>query len=139
MTARPQPRPVAWDKGFWELAREGRLGIQECGRCGHRQTYPRPRCLRCSSQRLGWHVSSGRGRLYSFTVVRVPIHPAFRGDAPILLADVELEEGVRMLARLVDCDVDDPRIDAPVQIVFRPNEEGGTPVPCAVLAEVGSS
>lgn len=56
--------------------------------------------------------------MYSFTVVhRAP--PGFDADLPYVVALVELEEGVRMMTRLVDCTADDVRIGSKVQVVIR--------------------
>ena len=61
---------------------------------------------------------SGRGRVYTYTVVHRAPTPAYQADAPYVLAYVELEEGVRMPTRLVDVDVDGVEVDMPVEVVF---------------------
>lgn len=99
---RPIPVPVHWDREFWKLAAEGILSAQHCLTCGHLQHYPRPACGRCLSQKRTWQHLSGRGEVYSFTLVRRPMDPTFGDEAPFVLLDVLLEEGIRLLSRLVD-------------------------------------
>ncbi len=64
------------------------------------------------------HTLSGRGQIYSFTVVRQP--PAgYDEQAPYLLALVRLNEGPMITAQLTDCDPDQITIDMPVEMVTR--------------------
>ncbi|MHB8440351.1 MAG: Zn-ribbon domain-containing OB-fold protein [Acidimicrobiales bacterium] len=62
-------------------------------------------------------VSSGRGHVYSFVVAHHPQVPSF--DYPLPVALVELEEGTRLVADLVDVAPGDVRIDMPVEVVMR--------------------
>jgi uncharacterized OB-fold protein len=51
-----------------------------------------------------WEMSSGRGTLYSWTVVWRPQHPSFRTPyAPAIMA---VEEGWWLLTSVVDCPPD---------------------------------
>lgn len=65
--------------------------------------------------------ASGRGTIYSYSVMR-------RVPVPYAIAYVTLEEGVRLMTNIVDCDLDAIRIGQTVKVVFRPTE-GGPPVP----------
>ncbi|GEL23142.1 hypothetical protein PSU4_20960 [Pseudonocardia sulfidoxydans NBRC 16205] len=132
---RPRPRPVPWDEGFWERARAGTLAVQRCGECGAAQHYPRPVCVRCRSDLLRWETAGGAGTLHSFTVVRVPLNKAFADEAPILLADVELAEGVRVLARVLGREPADDDIGASVEVTMVPVEPDGVPLPHARLVD----
>ena len=102
-TQRPYPQPDDVTQPFWDGISEGRLRLQRCGRCGRHVFYPRAVCPHCSSADLEWVDASGRGSLYSFSVVhRAP--PGF--EAPYAVALVDLAEGVRMMAGLVDVAID---------------------------------
>src|SRR3712207_8297104 len=46
---------------------------------------------------------SGRGVVHTFTTQYRPGHPAFAGKVPYTAVLVDLDEGVRVLADLVDC------------------------------------
>jgi uncharacterized OB-fold protein len=65
-----------------------------------------------------WVRSEGRGTVYTFTVTHQNQAPPFRGALPYVLADIELEEGVRMLSHLVGCAPDDVRIGMRVRVEF---------------------
>ena len=114
MADRPYPIPDRDSAPFWEGAREGILKIQRCEDCGRHVFYPRAVCPHCLSDRLAWVVASGRGALYSFTVVH-RTSEEFRADVPFPIGLVDLEEGVRMMARL---DIAEPKAGMPVEVVF---------------------
>ena len=128
MEAKPRPQPDALSEEFWAAAREGRLLIQRCGRCGEHQWYPRAVCIRCGGE-PGWVEASGRGVVHTFTIVRRSTNPEFAADTPYVFAIVALEEGVRMATRIVDVPLDDVRCELPVRVVFPPSGDQ-TPLPC---------
>jgi uncharacterized OB-fold protein len=112
----PQVNPVA--QPFWDAAREGRLVFQKCDDCGEYIFYPRQLCPHCHSQELGWAKVSGRGSVYSYTVVKSNSPSYFLADIPYVVAIIQLDEGVRMLSNVVGCDPDSVRCDMPVEVVF---------------------
>jgi uncharacterized OB-fold protein len=68
--------------------------------------------------------ASGKGTLYSFTVVENNAPSAFMKDIPFVVALIRLEEGVQMLSNVVDCDFSELRCDMPVEVLFEKlNEE----------------
>jgi uncharacterized OB-fold protein len=119
-------RPLPWanptTRPFFEAAREHRLALQRCPRDGF-FFYPRSRCPSCFGTDFSWETVSGRGQVYSFTVDRVGHVPALRALAPYAVAIVELEEGPRMTARLVDCDADAVKVGMPVSVSFEDVED----------------
>ena len=116
--ARHVPRPTPETAPFWNGCREGRLLIQQCADCGHRQFYPRLVCSRCQSRQLEWIDCSGRATIESFTIVRQAISPAYAGDVPYVVAIVRLAEGPTMMSNIVQCDPERLAIDMPVTVVF---------------------
>lgn len=104
-------------KHFWEGTQQGKLWIQECPECGHRQFYPRNICTACGAS-PDWLEASGRGTLYTFSIVRQYLLPPFKDMLPYVTAMVDLEEGVRMLTNLVDCDLEAVKIGMPLQVKF---------------------
>ncbi len=116
---RPQPKPTADTLPFWQAANEDRLVVQTCRNCGNTQFYPRGFCVSCLSDDLDWVQSAGRGAIYSFTVCRVPGHPSMADQVPYAMALVDLDDGIRMLAQIVETDLDQVTIGAPVQVVFQ--------------------
>lgn len=113
----PLPRPTALSRPHWDGCREGVLRVQRCRDCGHFVFIPQPVCTRCHTDALDWVTSTGRGTVYSYTVVHRPPRPAFA--VPYVVAIVELEEGWHMLTNLVECRPEDARVGMPVEVAFR--------------------
>jgi len=61
---------------------------------------------------------SGRGTVYSATVIHQNQAPGFRERLPYVLAIVELEEGVRLMTNVVGCDPETVCIGMPVVARF---------------------
>ena len=98
--AKPVPEPSRESRPYWDALREGRLVIQQCAACGKLRHYPRPVCDACYSMESTWCQVSGRGALHSWTVAHHPFHPGFTSELPYVLATVDLDEGVRVIAQL---------------------------------------
>jgi uncharacterized protein len=113
-------------KPFWDAAAEGKLLLKKCAACGEFHYYPRAICPFCFSDRTEWRAASGRGTVYSYSVMR-------RAPIPYAIAYVALEEGITMLTNIVDCDFDAIRIGRKVSLVFKPSD-GGPPVPMFTLS-----
>lgn len=124
-TRTPKPVPVVqpWSRPFWEAARAGQLVIQRCGSCRHHVFYPRLYCPHCFAEGLEWVQASGRGTIYSFTVVLNNAPSAFAADVPYVVAVIRLEEGVQMLSNVVGCDPGELRCDMPVEVTFERLDE----------------
>ncbi|HTA04021.1 MAG TPA: MaoC family dehydratase N-terminal domain-containing protein, partial [Streptosporangiaceae bacterium] len=92
--------PVSPDTAFfWAGTQQGELRIQRCGECGALRHPPGPACLSCGATRhQGFAVAAGTGTIYSYVVHHHPPVPGKR--LPIVIALVELTEGVRMMAEL---------------------------------------
>jgi hypothetical protein len=114
----PLPKPDKDSEVYWEAARRHELVIQQCGACGKYRFYPRILCPHCLSEQFEWRQASGRGVVYSFTVIHRPPFPAFRDRVPYVLALIDLEEGVRMMSNIIECEPTDVRIGMPVEVAF---------------------
>jgi uncharacterized OB-fold protein len=133
-----RPQPDAFSTAYWDAARDGRLLIQRCTKCRRYQFYPRRHCTACLTADPEWVAASGRGTLYSYTVVHRTPNPQFAALTPYVLALVDLAEGVRITASLVDIEDRPVRCGDPVRIVFR-SVAGDVVLPCATIeAEQGS-
>ena len=115
---KPVPVPTAESQEYWAGCKRHELLIQRCRSCGRFQFYPRAVCTGCLSQDLEWAKASGRGTVYSYSVVYRAPSKAFAADAPYATAIVELEEGVRMMSNVVGCPPEEVRIGMPVEVVF---------------------
>ena len=108
-------------KPFWDAAREGRFLVPFCAACGRAHWYPRAICPFCASDKVEWREASGKGTIYTFSVMR-------RVKEPYAIAHVTLAEGPTILTNIVNCDFDKLHIGQPVAVVFQ-ETEGGPPVP----------
>jgi uncharacterized OB-fold protein len=112
------PIVVEETRGYWEGTLAEEIRIQRCNACGHRQLPWGPCCTSCLSQDLGYQVASGRGTVFSFTIVRQAIHPDFSAQVPYVLADVELAEGPILTSNVTDIAPEAVTIGMPVQSWF---------------------
>jgi uncharacterized protein len=115
------PVVTAETQPFWKAAREGRFLVPVCAACGKAHWYPRAICPFCASDKVEWRQGSGRGTIYTFSVMR-------RVSEPYAIAHVTLAEGPTMLTNIVDCDFDQLSIGQAVAVVFK-DSENGQPVP----------
>ena len=86
--ARKIPSPVVTveTQPFWNAARERRFVVPTCTACGKAHWYPRAICPFCGSDKIEWRAASGRGTIYSYSVMR-------RAKEPYAIAYVTLAEG----------------------------------------------
>jgi uncharacterized protein len=117
--AKPRPRPVpdADTAPYWEAAAQGRLVVQRCRSCDHAQLYGRYHCTACGGP-VAWDEASGRGTVYSFTIIRQQFSRSFRHLLPYVVALVDLEEGPRIMTNVVGVEPSDLRVGMPVQVRF---------------------
>ncbi|MBT4019055.1 MAG: Zn-ribbon domain-containing OB-fold protein [Alphaproteobacteria bacterium] len=99
-------------EAYWEATKQNKLLLKKCDDCGETHWYPRAICPHCSSSNTCWYEGSGKGKIYSFSVMR-------RVEVPYVMAYVTLDEGVSLLTNIVECDFDNLSIDQDVEVVFR--------------------
>ena len=117
----PVMRPVVSrdTKFFWDGIRAGELRIQRCGGCGALRHPPGPMCPECKqrgSADPGYVVAAGTGTVFSYVVHHHPPVPGKR--LPLVIALVELDEGVRVLGEMVGISPDQVSIGMPVRIEY---------------------
>lgn len=101
---------------FWEGTAAGELRIQKCDACGALRHPPGPMCPSCHATSRAYVVASGRGTVFSFVEHHAPAVPG--KELPLLLALVDLEEGVRMVGELHGSTAAEAAIGMPVEVVF---------------------
>jgi len=121
---KPLPSPDADSAAWWAALREGGLLLQHCLDCGHVQVYQQGLCRHCLSDRIEHRPASGRGRVFSWSVVHRAPGPAFRGDTPYAVLLVDLAEGPRMISALVQGDPHTVHEGLAVELVFETVAEG---------------
>jgi uncharacterized OB-fold protein len=119
---KPLPAITSEAKPFWDAALQNQLVMQRCNDCKAWIWTPRPLCNECGSERIEWTPMSGKGAVYSFTVIRQVVGRAasksFEPDIPYVVAWVDLDEGPRMITNIVGCPVEAVNLGMKVSVVF---------------------
>jgi len=114
---RPLPAPSALTAEFWAAARRRVLVRPRCHACGRSFFTPQIACPACLSEHWSYAPSSGRGVVYSSTLVHRAPFPGFA--VPYELAIVDLEEDWSMLANIVDPARRPTPIGTPVEVTWK--------------------
>lgn len=122
------PDPDAFTQEFWDACAAGRFLVRRCHDCHRAHFYPRRFCPMCWSTDGEWEQASGRATLYTWSIVHQNDLQPFRDLVPYVVAIVTLEEGPRVMTRLVDSDPTVLAVDLPLEVVFV--EDDGITVPC---------
>jgi scaffold protein (connect acetoacetyl-CoA thiolase and HMG-CoA synthase) len=116
---------------FDQYLAEGKLMASRCADCGTLNLPPRAICPKCHSENLEWTGTSGVGKLVGFTVVSIAptfmIEQSYGRDKPYVSGVVELEEGVKISARITGVDATKPeeiKIGTPLTVDFITVGEG---------------
>ena len=125
-----KPRPDLNDEAaalYWEAAARRELMLPRCGRCGLVFFPPRQFCPGCWGEDLAWERMGGGGTVWTFTEVHVAFYDdTWAGDVPYVVAVVELDEGPRLLANIVEANTGSLTIGDRVEAVFEDRPEGVT-------------
>ncbi|HVY10854.1 MAG TPA: Zn-ribbon domain-containing OB-fold protein [Mycobacteriales bacterium] len=113
-TIEPETEP------FWQAAAEGRFLIRRCADCGRAHHYPRPFCPFCWSGEVPWEEASGRATLYTYSTVYLNDLPPFDEQVPYVAAVVDLEEGPRVMTRIIEATAEELSIGMPLEVTFSP-------------------
>lgn len=124
MTGKPVPVPDDLSRPFYDGAREGKLMLQHCTGCGGWSFPVRERCPHCFATALEWKAASGRGTLYTFAVMHQVMNPGFASSVPYNVAQVDLEEGVRMVSNIVGIDNNDLKPGMALRAMFEDVGDG---------------
>lgn len=115
---KPGPVMEGLAQEFYGWCTNGELRFQRCTPCRAWRHVPRQLCAECASREWAWEASSGRGRVFTWTLVARAMHPAFQHDPPYAVAVIEMEEGVRLVSRVIDCSPEELEIGMPVRVAF---------------------
>jgi uncharacterized OB-fold protein/acyl dehydratase len=114
------------DNGWWwEGIERGEILIQKCSGCGALRHPPRPMCPECQSTEWGSVPSAGSGSVHSFVVMHHPPMPGY--DFPVAIGLIDLDEGTRLVANILDCPFDEIHIGMKVEAQVE--ELGGVKMP----------
>jgi uncharacterized OB-fold protein len=103
---------------YWEYCRKHELRMQKCQQCGYIRFPVSIVCPKCHTLEAEWTRLSGKGRVYSFIIYHQAYHPSYKDDLPYAVAIIQLDEGPRMESNIIDCKMEDIKIDMPVEVTF---------------------
>lgn len=115
---KPRPRISPDNKPFWDGCKRHQLVLPFCADCGKAHLPPGPVCPHCLSERLEWRPASGRGQISTWVVVHKAWFPAFAAEIPYNVVQVELEEGPRLTANVIDAGERKLQVGQKVAIAF---------------------
>lgn len=115
---KPLPVPSKWSQPFWDGAKQHKLLLKKCAKCGNIDHPPYLYCTECSAEQYKWVEASGRGTIYAFTTTLIGAPLPFTEDIPYTIAMVDLDEGPRMLTTIADAEPAELKIGMKVEVVF---------------------
>ena len=120
MADRPLPVRDELNRHYWDGARQGRLVLLRCRACRHLVHPPRPMCPRCRHDDLEPEAVSGRGTVYSWSVMHSGGNPGFEDRLPYTVLVVELDEQPNLITigNLIDAEPSELSVGAPLEVCF---------------------
>lgn len=103
MTSDPMPGAVSAEQFYFAELGQGRFRIPRCDACGKHHFFPRVLCPHCGGDQLRWVAPSGAGTVYATTTVR-------RGSGDYTVSLIDLDEGPRLMSRVVQPEPDEVHI-----------------------------
>lgn len=127
---RPIPVPDDLTRGFWEASARGVLAVQYCADCNFYTHPPRLLCGGCASPNVSWRDVSGKGKIYSWAVMRMQSVAGFEQSVPYCTLLVELDEMPKLLlAGYLPGEGAELSIGAPVEVFFEDIEGSDLKLP----------
>lgn len=109
---------------FWDAAREGRLIGYRCDGCGTFHVPPKPYCYECLGTEFTWTDLTGTGTIYTFTIIRHPLHPGLKDVVPYVSGIIDVDgtqgAGARLMGNIFGCVPEDVKIGDKVEVAFEP-------------------
>ena len=113
----PEFRPET--KPYWEGTKKHELLLPRSKEGGEFFFYPRALSPgEDMSENLEWVKASGKAKVWTYAIHHMGPTKAYKGDPPYVVALVELEEGVKMMTNIVDCDPHDVKVGMELEVVF---------------------
>lgn len=106
------------NKEFWDYISKGDFRMQQCSSCNEFRYPPSRICPNCSSEQYLWEAISGKGEVFTWTILNKAYHPFYENKVPYNIAVIKLDEGVHFLSN-VECDPKQLKIGMRVKAVLR--------------------
>jgi uncharacterized protein len=120
---RPVPRTFRFTQPYWDGTREKKVMLQYCCTTGQYQFFPKPVSTFAGGGKLEWREVSGKGAIFTYTIARIG-RPPFNGHTPYFIATVTLDEGVNMIANVINCTIEQMEIGMRVKPAWIPLPDG---------------
>ncbi len=121
---RPEPPVTEVSAPFWEATKDTRLVLQWCTTCERAIFFPRAVCPICLGSQLEWREASGNATVYAVTVEHRAQDPRLASRVPYAVALIDLDEGVRMMSNVIQCDPDDVVVGMRVTVAWEQLSDG---------------
>lgn len=112
---------------FWQSCQSGKFLLHRCNICDQHY-WPATRCVTHGNTAMHWVESSGRGQLYTYTVMHRVLSPAFKDQAPYVVGVVQLDEGPFFHSNVVNYDQKKIHVGMRLQVVMT-NHASGFSIP----------
>jgi uncharacterized protein len=103
---------------FWAGLEQREIRLPKCGSCGTVWFPPTPGCPVCGATERSTVVAAPHGKVYSWVVVHRSLQPEFAEELPYVVATVELDDGPKVFARLLEVEIDRIEPEMGVSAVF---------------------
>ncbi len=114
---------------FWrEIPQRYNLIGNKCEECGQVFFPPRESCPKCRRKSMGKLKEiklTGKGEIVTYSIIHVGPEE-FEEQVPYPIAVIQLDEGPRITAQIVDCDIQDVKIGMKVESTFRKIQQDGS-------------
>lgn len=119
----PPPQWRSFSKPYWDASREKKLVLQYDPKVKRYQHFPRAVGIVTGSRALEWRESPGKGEIFSYTIARRTREP-FAGHEPFFIVFVTLDDGVNLMANMVNCSTEEMKIGLRVKPYWHPLSNG---------------
>ena len=113
-------------KIYWDSANDKKLMVQYSIETEEYFLYSKQLTNATNSNKIEWRQVSGKGEIYSFTIVYAPAGPAFKEDTPYIVASIKLDEGARIISNILTDKIEEVCIGDRVKVVFEKQNDGFT-------------
>ena len=127
------------DTSYEQFLKESKIMGSKCKKCGALALPPRSICVSCFGIDMEWMEFKGTGKLAAFTSITVAppymVKEGFNRNNPYVVGVIELNEGVKTVARIIGLDAKQPeyiKVGTPLRAEFL--EKGGGPEKQTFLA-----
>jgi len=112
--------PDLHTREYWEYCAKRELRFQRCGGCGAFRFPPLTGCRECGATEAAWVAVSGRGRVFSYTIVHHPAIPDIVEDVPYAVVAIEFDDapGVHLISNVLDVGVDEIAVGMELDLVW---------------------